>query len=1077
MFPEFTFPSILISFTFEYHTNKPKTMKRMYLLSHVIIGFVLLFTFSCKQSPVSSGIDSVEQVRTLFADPPSEYRSAPLWDWNEQITEEGIDFQMKEFKKAGIGGVFVHPRPGLLTEYLSDDWFELFNYTVQKGKELDMKVWIYDENSYPSGFAGGHVPAAMPDSYKHGTGLRVYVQENVDALPSDELEVILKKTENGFIDITSSIENEKGKTGHYYFFEKTYPGNSPWYGGFSYVDLLYKGVSEKFLEITMTNGYEKNEADFGTTVSGIFTDEPNLEAAMAGNTFMRWTPDLWDVFQERWDYDLRTSLPSLIEETGDWRKVRHDYYELLLELFIDRWAKLWSRYCDENNLLWTGHYWEHGWPEPTHGFDEAAFYIWHQMPGVDMLGNSLIEEGLGGQFGNDRAVRELRSAANQAGRIRTLSETYGGGGWEMNFEEQKRLVDWQCVLGVNFVNQHLSYYSLNGVRKFDYPPSFSYHEPWWEHYKLMGDYIGRVSMVMSAGEQINQTLVLQPTTSAWMYFSRKVKNPTLNGMRNGFKNFIYRMEQHHLEYDLGSEYVVKTLGSTNGNKFTVGQRDYSLVVIPAEMESMDGSTLDLLTEYLEKGGEILSFRRKVLRIDGEESTRADELAARFPEQWIFSVNLEDASSLDMLERKDFEMKDQSQNGMLYHQRRILDDGQLLFVANSHKTESALAEVSVQGINVILLDLVSGEEYNYPHSSENGKVSFQIDLDPVGSALFVITEKKPEELNEYRNPVSEKLVEAQGKVKVERESDNVMMVNYLDLHTSASDKKEIYFMDALIGLFNENGIEMGNPWQHKIQYKKDYLALDSLFDSASAFDASYHFEISENLDAAAMNSIRAVVERPDLWQVEINGHEVSKQEGVFWIDRDFPVFAIGEFLTTGKNTLTLRAPRMHILAEVMPVYLLGDFLVQPGSKGFEIAGGAIGELGSWREAGLPFYSQKVAYSQNFNVSKSENTFFKVRMNNWNGSIAEVWVNGKQAGLIAWQPDELDITSFLKEGENDISVKVIGSLKNTFGFFYQDNNSWIFGPHSWNAAPERIPPASDYFLMDYGLFEPFELVELN
>ena len=165
------------------------------------------------------------------------------------------------------------------------------------------------------------------------------------------------------------------------------------------------------------------------------------------------------------------------------------------------------------------------------------------------LGNRLDTEGLGGQFGNDRAIRELRSAANQAGRIRTLSETYGGGGWEMNFEEQKRLVDWQGVLGVNFVNQHLSYYSLNGVRKFDYPPSFSYHEPWWEHYKLMGDYIGRMSMAMSAGEQINQTLVLQPTTSAWMYFSRRVRNSKLHGdtstvlriLCTGWNNSIWNM--------------------------------------------------------------------------------------------------------------------------------------------------------------------------------------------------------------------------------------------------------------------------------------------------------------------------------------------------------------------------------------------------------------------------------------------------------------------------------------------------------------------------------------------------------
>lgn len=1037
----------------------------------------LLLTIACSQQPESTHILTIEELRSLFADPPSEYRSAPLWDWNEQITEEGIDFQMKEFKKAGIGGVFVHPRPGLLTEYLSDDWFQLFDYTVQKGKELDMKVWIYDENSYPSGFAGGHVPAEMPDSYKHGTALRVHVQETVDPLPSDNLEVVLKKDGNVFIDITNSIESEKGNRGSYYFFEKTYPGTSPWYGGFSYVDLLYEGVTDKFLELTMTDGYERNSADFGSTVSGVFTDEPNLEAAIPGGSFMRWTPDLWDAFQERWNYDLRTRLPSLIEETGNWKKVRHDYYELILELFIDRWAIPWSRYCDEKDLKWTGHYWEHGWPEPTHGFDEAAFYIWHQQPGVDMLGNRLDKEGLGGQFGNDRAIRELRSAANQAGRVRTLSETYGGGGWEMSFEEQKRLADWQCVLGVNFVNQHLSYYSLNGVRKFDYPPSFSYHEPWWEHYKVMGDYIGRISMATSAGQQINQTLVLQPTTSAWMYFSRKVKNPKLYGIRNGFKNFVYRLEQQHLEYDLGSEYVIKTMGSVKGDKLRVGQRDYSLVVIPAEMENLDSSTFELLDTYLDNGGKILSFTRKVSRVNGEESSRVTELAEKFPEQWIFSVKLEDPTALNMLGSDDFKMKDQSQNGMLYHQRRILDDGQLLFVVNSHKTKSASAELSLQGKFVTKLDLVSGEEYLYPSSIENEKTSFHIHLDPVGSALFIITNKKPEGLNEYKLPGNEKLVENNGKVQIRRESDNILMINYLDLLSSESEKKELYFMDALIGLFKENGIEMGNPWQHKIQYKKDYLALDSLFDSGSGFEASYHFEINENLGASEMKSIRAVVERPKLWQVYVNGEEVVKQEDSFWIDREFPVFAIGEHLKTGINTLTIRAPRMHVLAEVMPIYLLGDFLVQPGNKGFEIGAGDISALGSWRESGLPFYSQQVAYSQSFNVDLDETSAYKVRLKNWNGSIAEVWVNGDPAGVISWQPDELDVTSYLKEGENEVAVKITGSLKNTFGFFYRNNDSWIFGPHSWNEAPENIPPASDYFLLDYGMFEPFNLVEFN
>ncbi|HOI50713.1 MAG TPA: hypothetical protein PK167_15465, partial [Prolixibacteraceae bacterium] len=335
------------------------------ILVAVILG-------SCTLKPGPEGITTVAQLKKQFANPPSEYRSAPLWDWNDLITEEGIDFQLKEFKKAGIGGVFVHPRPGLLTEYLSEEWFRLFDYTVRKGKELDMKVWIYDENSYPSGFAGGHVPAEMPDAYKHGVGLSLEISETLNMELSDTIEVILKKTETGFTDITALAEQEKGQRGTYYLFRKTYPEKSPWYGNFTYVDLLYQGVTEKFLDITMTRGYERNLADFGQTVPGIFTDEPNLEARMGKNSLLRWTPDLWDAFRQRWGYELRANLPALVEETGNWKKVRHDYYELILEMFVDRWAKPWSNYCDEKGLKWTGHYWEHGWPEPTHGFDEAA---------------------------------------------------------------------------------------------------------------------------------------------------------------------------------------------------------------------------------------------------------------------------------------------------------------------------------------------------------------------------------------------------------------------------------------------------------------------------------------------------------------------------------------------------------------------------------------------------------------------------------------------------------------------------------------------------------------------------------
>ena len=254
-------------------------------------------------------------------------------------------------------------------------------------------------------------------------------------------------------------------------------------------------------------------------------------------------------------------------------------------------------------------------------------------------------------------------------------------------------------------------------------------------------------------------------------------------------------------------------------------------------------------------------------------------------------------------------------------------------------------------------------------------------------------------------------------------------------------------------------------------------MDSLFKDKTGFEVSYHFHINESLSSEAMHTIRAVAERPELWQLSINGIQLDQTTGEYWIDKDFPVYAIGQHLKSGKNTLTLKAPRMNILAEVMPVYILGDFLVKSAKIGFEITGGEIRTLGSWSENGLPFYSQQESYTQQFHANKVDGASYKIKLNHWNGTLAEVLLNNRPAGVITWRPYTLDVTDLMNDGLNEISVKVTSSLKNTFGFFYHNNDNWIFGPHSWNTAPEKIPSASDYFLMDYRLFEPFQLVQIN
>jgi len=1034
----------------------------------------------CKQKKVAhdAEIADFKELRELFINPPAAYRSVPLWNWNGKITKEEIALQLKEFKNAGIGGVFVHPRPGLINAYLSDEWFELFKYTVEEGKELDMDVWIYDENSYPSGFAGGHVPAEMPESYNQGIALVPEIQNQLIPDERKAYKIILKKEGEQFVDITNDVEQENGKKGKYYLYSLLYPNTSPWFGGFSYVDLLHDSVTEKFIELTM-KGYEKYTGDeFGKVLPGIFTDEPNIARGTSAEA-IRWTPRLFEQFKARWGYELQTALPMLSERTGEWKKVRHNYYQVLLEMFIDRWAAPWYNYCEENNLEWTGHYWEHGWPSPGHGGDNMAMYAWHQIPGIDMLGNEFDENGIRQQFGNIRSVKELRSAANQTGRTRTLSETYGGGGWNMTFRDFKYLGDWQYVLGVNFLNQHKSDYTLAGVRKFDYPPSFSYHEPWFEHYDVQGDYFARLSVALSAGKQINHTLIIEPTTTAWMYHEYVPTNTwrselpdKLKKIARSFQHFLLKIEREQYEYDLGSENIIKHHGSVENNLFVVGEQKYSLIVLPPGIENLDRNTFLLLKQYLQNGGQVLAFVDQINFIDGNVTEEVISLQEKHEENWHVCKRLVSPKVDELMLADDFNMLVPGIiGGKLYHQRRILDDGQLIFFANASTKEYAGGEGAVKGKELVRLDMENGRIYRYPATSSGEKLHFSINIPPTGSLMLFAAS---DEVSAEQEPVlKETQVFDHQKIElIHRKQPNVLGLDYLDVTFGNTKLEDVYFFVAMDSLFKSYGFEHGNPWFHAVQYKSDIIERDT-FSADSKFEVTYHFQTDQEMDENTLRQMKLVVERPTLWEVFINQEKAGMIPDEWFIDRSFAVFDIGHGVKNGDNTITLKAPKMSVHAEIQPVYILGEFAVVPGQKGFLLTEAEPLELGSWKEQGLPWYQGEVVYSKTFG-DVTENRTYKLRLGKWSGSLVAVSVNEEHAGIIASEPYELDVTDFLHAGENNIAVTVYSTLRNIFGPKHK-NNRGFSSPWDWMDAPYNQPAGAEYDAVDYGLFSEFYLIE--
>jgi len=1037
----------------------------------LLFGIVVITLYS---SGVLKAFQSSDRKRVLgmFQNPPSEYGSAPLWVWNDRVTTAQIEEQLRDFKEKGIGGVFIHPRPGLITPYLSEEWLSLCHHAVLTAKNLGIKVWIYDENSYPSGFAGGHVPDQMPDSVRKSLVMKkVYtIPETFESEPF----LVLQKKPEGFADITPSIKNMASVAGEFYIFEFGEQAPSPWYGGFTYVDIMRKDVTQKFLEVTLGAYKKVIGEEFGKTVPGVFQDEAHIAPAVRGAA-LSYTPALFEAFERIWNYDLKLHLPSLIEETGDWRKIRHNYYAVLNHLFIEGWARPYSEYCTANNLDFTGHYWEHDWPRPRLVPDNLAMAAYTHMPGIDILMNNWRMDH-GAQFGNARSVKEIRSAANQMGWKRTLSETYGASGWEMTLFDQKRIGDWEYVLGVNFLNQHLSYITIKGARKRDHPLSFSYHAPWWHAYGVLGHYFARLSVALSLGEQRNNILVLEPTTSAWMYYSPIKTSDRLETTGKDFQDFVNRMEARQIEYDLGSESTLKEHGRVSGETLVVGERAYSLVVLPPGLENLNGETLSLLGDYLRQGGKIFSWVEPPGFVDGQESTEPAGMALTYKDGWKSTGGDSGWEMIHALCPPILEFVNPDQiGGIFFHHRRVLRDAELVFLVNTSAEEEASGRFASSGgvsppyRSCEKWDPFTGKVESYPFQNKDGELKVDFSVPPGGSLLLCLQSKEADS-PEVSNKTSTQL-KAVSRMSIHPLSPNVLTIDYCDITLGGKTEKDLYFYDAQRKTFQHHGLDR-NPWDSAVQFKTNILDKDQ-FPDDSGFEADFWFEA---VDGVNLETLQCVVERPELYKVYCNGTEIKPKEDAWWLDKVFAVFDIGQLAKKGKNRISLEAQPFTIHTELESVYILGDFDLENRKKGFRLVSSKEKELGSWKTQGLPFYAASVGYEKEFQIaSHGKGERFFVRLGEWSGAVSEILVNGKSAGFIAFKPFELDITENLKEGKNHISVVVYGTLKNTLGPHHNNpalGSVWPGNFHKGNKGGH--PAGSEYALLDYGLFEEFSVI---
>ncbi len=1040
-----------------------------------------LFSFPMLLAVLSASAVDSAQVTKLFARPTRDYSTAPLWVWNDMLTEDQIRDTMRDLSDQNVKQVFVHPRPGLMTPYLDNDWFRLWKVALKEARRLDMNVWIYDENSYPSGFAGGWVPEAMPES--RGRGLSLREVKSVPTWTNTMLAVFRFEGEK-CVDITAQAKaGENFPAARYMVASVQRAANSPWHGNRSYVDLLYPGVTQKFLDLTMEPYRLEFGKEFGKRVPGVFTDEPNIRPAGG----FPWTDDLPVQFQKKWGYSLLANLPSLSQPVGDWRKIRHDYFQILSELFIDRWAKPYYDYCQKYGIEFTGHYWDHEWPNCMGVPDNMAMYAWHQRPSIDCLMNQYRED-THAQFGNIRMVKELSSVANQLGRKRTLCELYGAGGWDLRFEDMKRIGDWLAVLGVNTMDEHLSYITLRGARKRDHPQSFSYHEPWWEAYHVNANYLTRLSIAASQGEQLNRILVLQPTTTAWMYQGDGAKLKTIG---DSFCNLLKALETAQWEYDLGCEDIIARHGAVLADKdslpsLRVGKRQYYQVILPPDLENLNASTAKLLQQFVEAEG-VLSFFPDSLptRIDGAPSDklkqeilrRAALPASNVPgkrtgkhlRQWNRDDYVQKLASYRLVDPSCV-IKRESQKDILFHQRRQLEDGQLLLLVNTSITDpsSGTIESVLKGAKQI--DLYTGKVTAYPFEKTADSITMKYQMQPSGSLVLLLSAAEDEKPSPEAFPsLTAETLDPVSPMEIRRIQPNVLTSDYVDITAGGETRTNLYFYEANQFAFKKNGMAR-NPWDSAVQFRDELIT--QKFSPGSGFVATYIF----NIDGPIPSDLALVVERSDLYTITCNGLKVSAKKGDWWLDKAFGKINIASAARPGENLVMIKATPFTIYHELEPAYVLGSFSLKPVAHGFAIVADQSLKLGKWNEQGQPFYSAGVSYGQEYILDKPYGRY-QVSLPKWYGSVAKVIVNRKTAGYISAPPWNCDVTDYIKRGDNTIEVVAIGTLKNTLGPHHGKHALGSAWPSMFQKGPNGLPAGQQYDTVGYGLFEPFKLQQLT
>ncbi|NOZ29777.1 MAG: hypothetical protein GXP39_17255 [Chloroflexi bacterium] len=976
---------------------------------------------------------------STFQTPPKTYGAAPFWSWNDDLQEDELVRQIGVMDEGGWGGFFMHSRVGLITPYLSRRWFECVKACVMEAKRRGMHAWLYDEDKWPSGFAGGIVPALSP-AYRSKT-LYCLVDHKPTHIPERLGAWIARREEGQLVDFQPAPDPSAfDPTTHAWvqIYPVTATLTEPWFNGYCYFDALNPEAVRAFIESTY-EAYAREVGDaFGTTIPGIFTDEPQYIRWRGYHRAIPWTDDLPEEFRERNGYDLIPELPSLFFDTGDYMRVRYDFWRTVTLRFVDSFTRQVGEWCAEHNLMLTGHMMAEDTLESQIRWIGAAMphYEYMQLPGIDKLCRDIDQP---------VTAKQLDSVVCQLGKPLALCEAYGCSGQDFSFAGRKWIGDHLYALGISVLNPHLSLYAMRGARKRDYPPNIYYQQPWWPYNSAFDTYYTRLSYVLTQGQRVVDVLVIHPIASAWTVY-RPMGTLRAERLSRELQALNDSLLALHRDYHFADEILLARYGKVADGRIRVGEMAYRVVIVPPGT-TLAQSTVDLLHDFAEAGGLVLAVGEAPTRVDGRPAQRVlPPETVRIPNERAAI-----AQALDARLPADILIEGEGAEEIIYHHRR---DGttEIFFLANQDLYEGREVRVVLPGEGRLeRWDPFTGQTEPLAGHVSGGRTEVTLSFPPVGSHLLVMhTDQPPVALSSEQRPSTEESIALPDRWTFRRLDPNAITLDYCSIRLD------------------------DGPWSERKpiwQAHRDAM----MAGTGTPFALRFRFQVE-----ALPSAIELVLECPERFQIAVNGRNVPYQDTGYWRDISFKRVDIRSYVQEGENTIELTGVVAED-TELEDIYLIGDFGVSArrigperhGAEGMdfdryapefaltqEAAGGTSRDLNT---QGYPFFAGILSLSQTVEVADPGEQAI-LALDGLHAIVAEVWVNGQQAGITLLPPHEVDVTEHLKPGANEIEVRLVTSLRNLLGPLHRAG-----GDQRWTGPNDFVDMSrwtDDYIFVPFG-----------